>query len=65
MEMAKFKVELDAKTIKELEQALEEIPDIEAEMDRAEEAGIDVTELREELQKAKESIERILAVYGH
>lgn len=63
--MAKFKVELDAKTIKELEQALEEIPDIEAEMDRAEEAGIDVTELREELQKAKESIERILAVYGH
>jgi len=62
--MAKFKVELDAKTIKELEQALEEIPDIEAEIDRAEEAGIDVAELREELEKAKESIGRILAVYG-
>jgi len=62
--MPKVKVELDAKTIKELEEALEEIPDIEAEMDRAEEAGIDVSELREELAKAKESIERILAVYG-
>jgi len=61
--MAKIKVELDAKTIKELEQALEEIPDVEAEIDRAEEAGIDVSSLREELAKAKESIERILAVY--
>lgn len=62
--MPKVKVELDAKTLKELEDALAEIPDIEAEIERAEEAGIDVSALREELAKAKESIERILAVYG-
>jgi len=48
--------------------ALEELgPDIEAleaEIDRAERAGLDVTKLREDLDKAKTLREGILREYG-
>ncbi|RLC76556.1 MAG: hypothetical protein DRJ03_28430 [Chloroflexi bacterium] len=60
----KFRVAVPKAQLDKLKIYKAQIADIEAEIARAEKAGLDVAGLRARLELAKERIDKILAVYG-
>jgi len=62
--MTGFKVELPEERIKDLEASRKLLEDLEEEIRRAEEAGIDVSELRAKHAETKERVEKLLSVYA-
>jgi len=64
-EMAvKFEVKVPKDLIEKLKIYKEQFKDIEAEIARAEKAGLDVAELKARMRMAKERVTKILEVYG-
>lgn len=60
----KFEVKLPKRRIEELQEAKRTLEDVEREIERAREAGIDVRELEDKLYDTKGRVERLLRVYG-
>jgi len=60
----KFRIAIPKTQLDKLKIYKAQIADIEAEIARAEKAGLDVAEMRARLELAKERIDKILAVYG-
>ena len=59
----KFEVKLPKKRVEELKASSKLLEDIEREIERAEEAGLDVSELRASLESVKEQVEKLMRVY--
>jgi len=62
--VVKFEVKVPKDLIEKLKIYKEQFKDIEAEIARAERAGLDVAELKARLRMAKERVTKILEVYG-
>jgi len=62
--VVKFEVKVPKDLIEKLKIYKEQFKDIEAEIARAERAGLDVGELKARLRMAKERVTKILEVYG-
>jgi len=60
----KFKISVPKDLLDKLKIYKEQFKDIEAEVARAEKAGLDVAELKARLRMAKERVTKILEVYG-
>jgi len=60
----KFKISVPKDLLDKLKIYKEQFKDIEAEVTRAEKAGLDVAELKARLRMAKERVTKILDVYG-
>ena len=60
----KFEVKVPKDLIEKLKIYKEQFKDIEAEIARAEKAGLDVAELKARMRMAKERVTKILEVYG-
>jgi len=59
----KFEVKLPKKRVEELKASTKLLEDIEREIDRAEEAGLDVSDLRANLESVREQVEKLMRVY--
>jgi len=59
----KFEVKLPKKRVEELKASAKLLEDIEREIDRAEEAGLDVSALRADLEAVREQVEKLKRVY--
>jgi len=59
----KFEVKLPKKRVEELKASSKLLEDIEREIDRAEEAGLDVSDLRANLESVREQVEKLMRVY--
>jgi len=59
----KFEVKLPKKRMEELKASTKLLEDIEREIDRAEEAGLDVSDLRASLESVREQVEKLMRVY--
>ena len=59
----KFEVKLPKKRVEELKLSTKVLEDIEREIDRAEEAGLDVSDLRASLESVREQVEKLMRVY--
>jgi len=59
----KFEVKLPKKRVEELKVSAKLLEDIEREIDRAEEAGLDVSDLRANLESVREQVEKLMRVY--
>ena len=59
----KFEIKLPKKRVEELKTSAKLLEDIEREIDRAEEAGLDVSELRASLESVREEVEKLMRVY--
>ena len=59
----KFEVKLPKKRVEELKASTKLVEDIEREIDRAEEAGLDVSDLRANLESVREQVEKLMRVY--
>jgi len=59
----KFEVKLPKKRVEELKTSTKLLEDIEREIDRAEEAGLDVSDLRASLESVREQVEKLMRVY--
>jgi len=59
----KFEVKLPKKRVEELKASTKLLEDIEREIDRAEEAGLDVSDLRASLESVREQVEKLMRVY--
>ena len=59
----KFEVKLPKKRVEELKASAKLLEDIEREIDRAEEAGLDVSDLRANLESVREQVEKLMRVY--
>jgi len=64
MAVERFKVELPKERVEDLKASRKLLEDLEEEIRRAEEAGIDVSELRARHAEIKERIEKLLSVYA-
>ena len=64
MAVERFKVELPKERVEDLKTSRKLLEDLEEEIRRAEEAGIDVSELRARHAEIKERIEKLLSVYA-
>jgi len=64
MATERFKVELPKERVEDLKASQKLLEDLEEEIRRAEEAGIDVSELRERHAETKERVEKLLSVYA-
>jgi len=64
MAVERFKVELPKERVEDLKTSRKLLEDLEEEIRRAEEAGIDVSELRARHAETKERIEKLLRVYA-
>jgi len=64
MAVERFKVELPKERVEDLKASRKLLEDLEEEIRRAEEAGIDVSELRARHAETKERIEKLLSVYA-
>ena len=60
----KFEVKVPKDLIEKLKIYKEQFKDIEAEIARAEKAGLDVAELKARMRMARERVIKILEVYG-
>ncbi|RLC77717.1 MAG: hypothetical protein DRI61_11000 [Chloroflexi bacterium] len=60
----KFRVELPRERLEELKASRKLLEDLEEEIRRAEEAGIDVSELRARYAETRERVEKLLKVYA-
>ena len=58
-----FEIKLPKKRVEELEASQKMLADIEREIERAEEAGLDVSALRADLESVREQVERLMRVY--
>jgi len=59
----KFEVKLPKKRVEELKASTKLLEDIEREIDKAEEAGLDVSDLRASLESVREQVEKLMRVY--
>ena len=59
----KFEVKLPKKRVEELKASAKLLEDIEREIDRAEEAGLDVSDLRANLESVREQVEKLMRIY--
>jgi len=59
----KFEVKLPKKRVEELKASTKLLEDIEREIDRADEAGLDVSDLRANLESVREQVEKLMRVY--
>ena len=64
MEMVEFEVKLPKKRLEELKTSAKLLEDVEREIERAREAGLDVSELEAKAMEVRESIEKLLRVYA-
>jgi len=62
--MVEFKVEIPEERKKELREGKRILEALMREIEKAREAGLDVSELETKAKETKESIEKILRVYG-
>lgn len=60
----KFEVKLPKKRVEELKSSAKLLEDVEREIERAREAGLDVSELEAKAMEVRESIEKLLRVYA-
>ena len=60
----RFKVELPKERVEDLRASQKLLEDLEEEIRRAEEAGIDVSELKARHAETKERVEKLLSVYA-
>jgi len=61
---AKFEVKLPKKRVEELKMSAKLLEDVEREIEKAREAGLDVSELEAKAMEVRGSIEKLLRVYG-
>jgi len=59
----RFEVKLPKKRVEELEASEKMLTDIEKEIERAEEAGLDVSALRADLESVREQVEKLMRIY--
>jgi len=64
MVVERFRVELPKQRVEELKASRKLLEDLEEEIRKAEEAGIDVGELRARHAEVKERVEKLLSVYA-
>ncbi len=64
MATERFKVELPKERIEDLKASRKLLEDLEEEIRRAEEAGIDVSELRARYAETRERVEKLLSIYA-
>ena len=64
MEMVEFEVKLPKRRVEELKASAKLLEDVEREIERAREAGLDVSELEAKAMEVRESIEKLLRVYA-
>jgi len=64
VEMVEFEVKLPKRRVEELKASAKLLEDIEREIERAREAGLDVSELEAKAMEVRESIEKLLRVYA-
>jgi len=64
MATERFKVELPKERVEDLKASQKLLEDLEEEIRRAEEAGIDVSDLRARYAETKERVEKLLSVYA-
>jgi len=64
MEEAKFEIKLPKKRVEELKTSAKVLEDIEREIERAREAGLDVSELEAKAMEVRERIDKLLRVYA-
>ncbi len=64
MAEAKFEVKLPKKRVEELKASAKLLEDVEREIEKAREAGLDVSELEAKAMEVRESIEKLLRVYA-
>jgi len=64
MATERFRVELPKERVEELKTSRKLLEDLEEEIRRAEEAGIDVSELKARYAETKERVEKLLSVYA-
>ena len=62
--MVEFEVKLPKKRLEELKTSAKLLEDVEREIERAREAGLDVSELEAKAMEVRESIEKLLRVYA-
>ena len=63
MEMVEFKVELPEERKKELRESRALLEAIKREIERAERAGVDVSELKEKAREVEERLNRLISEY--
>lgn len=63
MEMVEFKVELPEERKKELRESRALLEAIKREIERAERAGVDVSELKEKASEVEERLNRLISEY--
>ena len=64
MEMVEFKVELPEERKKELQESQKLLEDIRRELERAERAGVDVSELKAMEAEVEERLEKLIKEYA-
>ena len=64
MEMVEFKVELPEERKKELRESKALLESIKREIERAERAGADVSELKEKASEVEERLEKLIREYA-
>jgi len=64
MAVERFKVELPKERVEDLKASRKLLEDLEEEIRRAEEAGLDVSELKARHAETKERVEKLLRVYA-
>ena len=64
MEMVEFKVELPEERKKELRESRALLEQIKREIERAERAGVDVSELKATSAEVEERLERLISEYA-
>ena len=64
MEMVEFKVELPEERKKELRESRALLEDIKREIERAERAGVDVSELKATSAEVEERLEKLIKEYA-
>jgi len=62
--MVEFEVKLPKKRVEELKTSAKLLEDVEREIERAREAGLDVSDLEAKAMEVRESIEKLLRVYA-
>jgi len=62
--MVEFEVKLPKRRVEELKASAKLLEDVEREIERAREAGLDVSELEAKAMEVRESIEKLLRVYA-
>ena len=62
--MVEFEVKLPQRRVEELKTSAKLLEDVEREIERAREAGLDVSDLEAKAMEVRESIEKLLRVYA-